>query len=212
MNIYDLYRTQYGNNGPVNKTINRERTAVIDGKEVKYRVGHTASERTPFRRSLRSSKNETSNGGKAEAVIGIDMDSYLNRDDVRKALNIPSYIPPYEPCNNPMYETYQAFREGSIWIYNIMLGYSWYNILHYSGDTDGAVATLGTRRWIAQQGWNVTKEWRPWTTDGDLSGYLEDYGQFTFATVHGVGHMAPQWKRKDVTTLISKYVHNEIID
>jgi carboxypeptidase C (cathepsin A) len=140
------------------------------------------------------------------------MDSYLNRVDVREALNIPSYIPPYQQCNHPMYKTYQAFREGSIWIYNIMLGYSWYNILHYSGDTDGAVATLGTRRWIAQQGWNVTKEWRPWTTDGDLSGYLEDYGQFTFATIHGVGHMAPQWKRKDVTTLISKYVHNEIID
>lgn len=111
-----------------------------------------------------------------------------------------------------MYNTYQAFREGSIWIYHTLLGYPKYRIMHYSGDTDGAVATLGTRRWIVQQGWNITNEWRPWTTDGDLSGYLQDYGQFTFATIHGVGHMAPQWKRKDVTTLISKYIHKEEIN
>ena len=141
------------------------------------------------------------------------MSNYLNRADVRAALNIPSYVQGYSGCNHPMYSTYQAFREGSIWIYNIMLGYSdWYSILHYSGDTDGAVATLGTRRWIAQQKWNVTGEWRTWTTDGDLSGYLEDYGAFTFATVHGVGHMAPQWKRKDMTMLISKWIHNEVIN
>lgn len=143
----------------------------------------------------------------------MDMTSYLNRPDVRAALNIPAFVQGYSGCANGMYGTYQAFREGSIWIYNILLGYSdWYKLLHYSGDTDGAVATLGTRKWIAQQGWTVTNEWRPWTTDGQLSGYLEDYGNFTFATVHGVGHMAPQWKRKDVTLLISKYVHGETIN
>lgn len=141
------------------------------------------------------------------------MTGYLNRADVRAALNIPTWVQGYSECNNPMYPTYQAFREGSIWIYNILKGYtSNYKLLHYSGDTDGAVATLGTRRWIAQQGWNVTNAWRPWTTNGDLSGYLEDYGTFTFATIHGVGHMAPQWKRQDVTDLISKYIHNEIIN
>lgn len=122
----------------------------------------------------------------------MDMTGYLNRADVRAALNIPTWVQGFSDCNNPMYSTYQAFREGSIWIYNIFLGYSdWYKIMHYSGDTDGAVATLGTRRWIAQQDWAITNEWRPWTTDGQLSGYLEDYGKFTFATIHGVGHMAP---------------------
>ena len=84
--------------------------------------------------------------------------------------------------------------------------------MHYSGDTDGAVATLGTRRWIKQQPWPITKEWRPWTTNGDLSGYLEDRGQFIFATIHGVGHMAPQWKRQAVTQLITRFAHNRPLD
>jgi hypothetical protein len=66
-------------------------------------------------------------------------------------LNIPKWIPAFSDCNNNMYTTYRAFREASIWIYNIFLGYpNRYKIMHYSGDTDGAVATLGTRRWIQQ--------------------------------------------------------------
>jgi len=35
-------------------------------------------------------------------------------------------------------------------------------MLHYSGDSDGAVPTLGTQRWIASMGWNTTEEWRPY--------------------------------------------------
>jgi len=112
-----------------------------------------------------------------------------------------------------MYDTYMALREGSDWIYDILKAYTqYYRLLHYSGDTDGAVTSLGTRRWIAAKEYKVTEEWRPWTTDGQLSGYLESYGSFTFATVHGVGHMAPQWKRKDVTMLISKFAHGEPIN
>ena len=76
-----------------------------------------------------------------------------------------------------MYETYHVFREGSIWIYNMLLKYgNKYRLLHYSGDTDGAVATRGTRQWIQKQEWAITDHWRPWTTDDQLSGYIEEYG------------------------------------
>ena len=81
--------------------------------------------------------------------------------------------------------------------------------MHYSGDTDGAVPTVGTRRWIEQQEWEKTSEWRPWITDGQLSGYHVDYDNFKFVTIHGVGHMAPQWKRKDVTMMVTKFIHGE---
>jgi hypothetical protein len=29
-----------------------------------------------------------------------------------------------------------------------------------------------------------------------------------FATVHGVGHMAPQWAREPVTTMITNWIQN----
>jgi len=140
------------------------------------------------------------------------MGGYLNKPEVRDALNIPKYVQTFQGCSDLVGENYLGLREASIWIYNILLGYPRYRLMHYSGDTDGAVATLGTRRWITQQTWPITNEWRPWTTNGDLSGYLEDRGNFTFATIHGVGHMAPQWKRQAVTQLITRFAHNLPLD
>ena len=68
-------------------------------------------------------------------------------------------------------------------------------MLHYSGDTDGAVATAGTQAWIATEDWNTTSEWAPYFVDAQVAGYWQEYeDSFTFGTVHGAGHMAPQFK------------------
>lgn len=65
-------------------------------------------------------------------------------------------------------------------------------MIHYSGDVDGAVPSLGTEGWIASLGWNTTNLWRPYMYDDQVAGYLEVYeGGLTYATVHGAGHMAP---------------------
>jgi serine carboxypeptidase-like clade 1 len=94
-------------------------------------------------------------------------------------------------------------------------------MMHYSGDTDGAVPTYGTKAWIKgllDGGvWNVTQPWKQWkTNDGvngaQVSGYYEKYQGFDFVTIKGVGHMAPEWKRKPVSLMISAWVHNETID
>lgn len=70
-----------------------------------------------------------------------------------------------------------------------------YKILFYSGDTDGALPTYGSRQWINNLGWPITEEWAPWKTNSQVSGYIEKHDGLDFITVHGVGHMAPQWKR-----------------
>ncbi|TNV78909.1 hypothetical protein FGO68_gene989 [Halteria grandinella] len=146
LDIYDLFRTQYNANTNTQSTLKPSVS--------QRRFLHS-------RHPLKQAK---------DSYISYDMESYVNRPDVRQALNIPSFVQPFQDCNDDLYNTYSVLREGSIWIYNILLGYEKrYRIMHYSGDTDGAVATLGTRRWITQQeGWNVTNEWRPWTTDGDV--------------------------------------------
>jgi serine carboxypeptidase-like clade 2 len=40
-----------------------------------------------------------------------------------------------------------------------------YKIMFFSGDTDGAVPTLGTRRWITGLNLKVKKAWKPWVID-----------------------------------------------
>jgi len=63
--------------------------------------------------------------------------------------------------------------------------------MHYSGNTDGAIPTLGTKAWIKNQKFAVTKEKREYHTHGNFTGHITEYGNFVFATVNGTGHMAP---------------------
>lgn len=78
-----------------------------------------------------------------------------------------------------------------------------------SGDTDGAIPTYGSRQWIKKLNWKVVAETRPWMTDDQVSGYVTQYDGLDFVTVHGVGHMAPQWKRKEVTSTVTAWLHGE---
>lgn len=214
VNIYDLYRTNYADSSSLRVEAEHKGVAekkklgstIVDGTERTYKRGSTAGERTPWLRSVFGEDHPMLN-----QILGDGQSDYLNRADVRQALNIPSWITSYEQCNNGMYITYQSFREGSVWIYPILKEYG-YRLMHYSGDTDGAIPTLGTRKWISELGWDVTQDWRPWTTNGQISGYLIDYDNFQFATVHGVGHMAPQWKREDMTDLIMNFIHKQPIN
>jgi len=85
-------------------------------------------------------------------------------------------------------------------------------MLHFSGDTDGAVPTLGTQGWIATLNWPVTEAWRPYLVNGQVAGYLEAYhGGFTFASVHGAGHMAPQFKPPETYHLIKNWINETAI-
>lgn len=68
-------------------------------------------------------------------------------------------------------------------------------MMFYSGDTDGAINTLGSKRWIHSLNRPVVEAWRAWYTDEQVTGYVEKYEGLDFITVKGVGHMAPQWAR-----------------
>jgi serine carboxypeptidase-like clade 2 len=64
-------------------------------------------------------------------------------------------------------------------------------MLFYSGDTDGAVTTYGSKQWIKDLNWAVKEPWRPWKTNEQVSGYVEKFDGLDFVTIKGVGHMAP---------------------
>jgi len=83
-------------------------------------------------------------------------------------------------------------------------------MLHYSGDTDGAVPTIGTENWINSLGWDTTTDWQSYMLAGQVAGYFETYtGGFTFATVHGAGHMAPQFKPPQTYKLIFSWLQQK---
>lgn len=69
-------------------------------------------------------------------------------------------------------------------------------ILNYSGDTDGAVPTIGTMRWIEELEWNETSKYRPFFKDQKTIGYHQGYDGMDFIVIHGAGHVVPMWERE----------------
>ncbi len=208
LNWYDLFRKVVPDDGLLKMNAgseDRTRKVMIDGHEKTYKAGYTFLEYAPWlskiipRHVLESSSHP---------LLGDYLSDYANRPDVRQALNIPTWVPAWSECSDRVGNQWAYQYEGSFWIYKILQQYD-YKILFYSGDTDGAVPTFGTRTWIEKLNLNVKKPWAPWfTDDNQVSGYLIRYFGMDFATVHGVGHMAPQWKRKDVTKLFTNWIHD----
>lgn len=182
LNWYDLYRKVYPDGGLLLKSENRLKSVEIGGENKTYKTGYTMRDYTPWAKHLKDAPNHP--------LLGDYMSEYANRADVRKALNIPETVQGWETCNEFINENYAYQYEGSYWIYKVLLNYN-YKILIFSGDTDGAVPTYGTRRWLKMLNLPKKDDWKAWYTDGQVSGFITRYEGLDFVTVHGVGHMAP---------------------
>lgn len=76
-----------------------------------------------------------------------------------------------------------------------------------------AVPTYATKAWIENLNWPVAKQWKQFMVSGQVGGYVEtrDNGNFTFATIHGAGHMAPQWRPEFTYHTVFNWVNNKPI-
>lgn len=180
LNWYDLYRENYALSPLTLEGEDRYATTVIGGEERRYKRGYTQAEYTPFALHMQNNKY-------SDVILGDYLTYYMNLAETRAAFNIPDSAPVYEQCSSKL--DYHVQDEASFWIYQVLRNKT--RLMFYSGDTDGAVSTYGTKQWIKELNWPVTSAWRPWYTNGQISGYTESYDGLDFITVKGVGHMAP---------------------
>ena len=195
INFYDVYRAVLPES---ELNLDRLSYQLVDGEYKVYKVGRTMKEYTPWVPSTPVTERHT---------LGDGLSHYLNREDVRKALNIPSKAPAWEQCSNV---DYTMLEKASLWIYKELKNK--YKILKYSGDTDGAVPTIGTERWINKLNWPVLRDYHAWFQAGQLAGYNEVRDGLEFTTIHGTGHMAPQWKRKPTHTMFVSWLQGKALD
>ena len=131
---------------------------------------------------------------------------------------------PWSPCSQSLNDAYSC----SDTLVNVAPLYRALvperRVLVYSGDVDGIVPTLASRRWIAsiEGGLTQTHAWQPWlASDGQIGGWKlrwvpeEDGtegregrgrrgrrlggeggvgGELVFATVRGAGHQVPAYQ------------------
>ena len=187
----------------MNPTVeSREGVAWVGGKPRTYKRGMSQKEYTPFVKHFAEG-----NEGLTTAHF---LSDYVNHNETRAALNIPDEVQAWNMCWNNSEFTYHYQQEASMWIYPILKG-AGIRQMFYSGDTDGAVVTYGSKQWIRALNFPVKNAWRPWYDGSQVAGYIEQYEGLDFITVKGVGHMAPQYKRKAVTEMISNFIHERDI-
>ncbi|KAJ6396929.1 hypothetical protein OIU77_021879 [Salix suchowensis] len=79
----------------------------------------------------------------------------------------------------------------------------------YSGDTDGGVSVLSTRYSLSSLGLPITRTWRPWYHQKQVSGWFQEYEGLTFATFRGAGHAVPIFKPSDSLAFFSAFLLGE---
>jgi hypothetical protein len=196
LNIYDFFRQ---NEVPIKSPTAEERMkkVMVNGQEKTYKSGMTQAEYTPWLKHLVDDKN----------LMYTGLTDYLNDAAVREALHIPETAPGWSECSGEIGGQYQLQQEGSLWIYDV-LRLNGIKMLFYSGETDGAVPTYGTKEWIKDLNWPVTTNWTArMSSDGQTDGWDITYAtNFTLTIIKGVGHMAPQWARQPVYNMVLDFI------
>jgi len=207
INVYDIYRPCYSNK-PFPGFLKDEPThgqVEINGETKTYRRQYTNRDYTPWFYEKQSAKIQKYLGDLPPCSYVLPIIDWINRKDVRDALHVPDLVQAWEMCAGNDTVPYYSQEKASEWIYPLLKNK--YRILFYSGDTDGAVPTRGSRQWITNMGWKINKQWAPYSMgDNQVTGYIEERDGLTFATVHGVGHMAPQWKKAETYHLIFNWL------
>ncbi|KAH7365080.1 hypothetical protein KP509_18G008000 [Ceratopteris richardii] len=116
---------------------------------------------------------------------------YLNLPSVQAALHISSPRS-WVGCSSVVFRNYSKsdMVNSMIPVYQELLKEN-LRIWIYSGDTDGVVSTLGTRRWIKELNLTVQTPWYAWDYNNQVGGWTQEYDGLTFVTVRGAGHLVP---------------------
>lgn len=200
VNVYDIFGICWGS-GPYPQQGGFPH--LINNNEERFHQKFvTPADYTPWTKP--KSKNPKALKELPPCTFGSSLLDYMNKKEVREAMHIPDYVQAWDLCKTGI--AYLSEKEASQWIYEYFQNKG-IRMLHYSGDTDGAVPTVGTQNWIASLNWETDSQWAPYMVDGQVAGYWESYqGGLTFGTVHGAGHMAPQFKPPQTYHLVFNWL------
>jgi carboxypeptidase C (cathepsin A) len=155
---------------------------------------------------MRELEGEIEGGSLPPCTFGTPLMEYFDRTDVRTALHIDSGSKPWEMCTSDI--DYTELPQASQWIYEELHGKI--RMMHFSGDVDGAVGTIGTQNWIDTLNWEITGDWAQWKFNGQVAGYSTEYvDDFHFIIVHGAGHMVPEDKPPQAIQFLYNWINKE---
>ena len=142
--------------------------------------------------------------------------AYLNRADVKQALHVSQSPNTWAVCGGVTYKN-DGVYSSMIALHKEMLANYSPRVLVYNGDVDPGCNYLWGERSVAAFGLapRATEAWRPWTyadalVGPQLGGFVTGYGArdqgVLFTTIHGAGHMSPQWRPEAVFHMFANFL------
>jgi hypothetical protein len=156
--------------------------------------------------SLRGAENDYPCPGSA-------MDIWINRTDVRVALNVPVNANFFSADNGNGFN-YKLTEPNILPFINDAISQYNLRVLAYNGDADPSINSFATQdiyiSYLISQGYQY-KEWRPWTLDGvqQMGGYVTEFPNFSYLTIRGSGHMVPEYKPPASASFMSAWISNK---
>jgi carboxypeptidase C (cathepsin A) len=124
-------------------------------------------------------------------------------------LHVPSYAY-WVGCNDTMYDYYKAdIMTSTIPEISYILSQG-YKVMIYNGQDDLIVNTPGIEAMIDSlnvSGFSTAKRVN-WSVDGNIAGYVQTSGNFTFVIILKSGHMAPYDQPVNSKDMVSRFINN----
>uniref|UniRef100_A0AC35U7T9 Neuroglian n=1 Tax=Rhabditophanes sp. KR3021 TaxID=114890 RepID=A0AC35U7T9_9BILA len=141
---------------------------------------------------------------------------WMNRDDVRNALHIPSTLQHWTECSDSVGEQYQITHYDMTPEFQKILK-AGKRVLVYNGDVDTACNIIMNEKFvnnlnltIADKDQQLSKTWIYYNDNPNTAGYLTQYKEgLDFVTVRGSGHLVPQDKPREAQQMLYNFINQK---
>ncbi|KAK9100122.1 hypothetical protein Scep_023552 [Stephania cephalantha] len=133
--------------------------------------------------------------------------AYFNVPEVQKALHVDPEAAPHkwEICNRLIFNTWKDSASSVLDVYRELIR-GGLRIWIYSGDADTVIPVTSTRCNIDTLNLPIASPWHPWSMDGQVGGWNQEYRGLNFVTIRGAGHMVPQTRPKEALVLFKSFL------
>lgn len=142
--------------------------------------------------------------------------NWLNKQDVRDAINIPDRLPQWAVCSEDVGNSYERIDNDLTGTYQQLLKRNGFRVLIYNGDTDMACNFMGDE-WFVDRLPDVAayRARTAWYVQGQVAGFHKMIKSTTasaatlhYTTIRGAGHMVPQWAPQYSYAMFSNFLND----
>ncbi|KAL5492050.1 hypothetical protein ACEPAI_3497 [Sanghuangporus weigelae] len=141
-----------------------------------------------------------------------NIDAYLNDPSVRKKLGVKTphnFTSIAYDVNSAFWATGDPLHETQQYLVELLARRV--KVLIYAGSYDFICNWLGNERWTLNMDWPGREAFSntpltEWIVDGEPAGKTRQFGNFSFATIYGAGHLAPHDKPIQSLAMLQRWL------